>query len=174
MTSNLGGGDQTRKYSKSVNGKDNYHVTFTKENRTKNRKNMIPTPCPFQKFTLSLFLVVLVFYLYVKNENWENDTKNCSSIIATSSWKIFISLISSYLFHTFDRLCFLFLFLVIMVFYLYAKNENWENDTKNSLSIMATSRWKIFISLISSYLFHKFDRFCFCFLILCWKVLIIS
>ena len=135
---------------------------------------MIPTPCPFQKFTLSLFLVVLVFYLYVKNENWENDTKNCSSIIATSSWKIFISLISTYLFHTFDRLCFLFLFLVIMAFYLYAKNENLENDTKNSLSIMATSRWKIFISLISSYLFHKFDRFCFCFLILCWKVLIIS
>ena len=58
----------------------NYQVTFTKEqlaagqkqdkNRTKKRKNMIPKiSCPFKKFTLSLFLVVMVFYLYAKNEN---------------------------------------------------------------------------------------------------------
>ena len=66
--------------------------------KIQNTKNMILTQCLFNKFTLSLFLVVVVFYLFAKIENWENDTKNCLRIMSTSSWKIFIYLISSYLF----------------------------------------------------------------------------
>ena len=69
--------------------------------RIENTKDMILTQCLFNKFTLSLFLVVMVFYLYAKIENWENDTKNCLRIMWKSGWKIFIYLISSYLFDKF-------------------------------------------------------------------------